>query len=143
MDTKLAIGLVAGALLIGTYYVEDLFESGGPLPAEYLEGPEARIWLHSSDNESALASNRFLETRNALRFVQELYEAGADRVIVPRPSIADDGEEKYADSLVVFLPTTDAARRERVWKLCAQELKREGGEAGEIPADGHVMLWWD
>jgi hypothetical protein len=143
VDTKLVVGLVAGAMLLGIIYLERESASDGPLPAEYSVGPEALKYLRESKNESALASNRFGATENAARFVRQLYAAGARRVIVPQESITDDGVEVYADSLVVTLPADDA-RRQRVWKLCADELERETGEkGGATPADSHVLLWWD
>jgi hypothetical protein len=141
MDMKIVVGLVAGALLVGTYYLESA-DSDGSLSAEYTQGPEALTWLRKSANESALASNRFPTTQHAIRFVQQLYSAGADRVIVPLPSITNDGVEIYADSLVVTLPA-DASKRDRVWKLCAQEISREGGKPGNKSSQSQVLLWWD
>ena len=138
---RIFVALLAGVLLLGLYYLESI-DDNRPLPAEYLQGPEALGWLRKSDNESALASNRFGETRNAIRFVQELYSAGAPRVIVPLPSIQKDDVETYADSLVVTL-SDDPAKRERVWKLCKRELERAGGKPGDSPTDDHVLLWWD
>jgi len=133
--------LVAGAMLLAIYYVEGIEENRG-LSAEYTQGPEALSWLRKSRNESALASNRFLETRNAIRFVQQLYSAGAVRVIVPAATIQNDGEETYADALVVTLPT-DPAKRQSVWKLCEQELRREGWKPAEQSNEERVLLWWD
>jgi hypothetical protein len=142
MDTRLIVGLVAGVLLLGLYYVESIDNQPGPLPAEYTQGPEARKWLRANESESALASNRFGETRDALQFVQQLYNAGAVRVIVPQTAIRKDDVETYADALVVTLPS-DPAKRERVWKLCAQELRREGEKPGDSTTESHVLLWWD
>ncbi len=145
MDAKLIVGLLAGVLLVGTYYYEDDLpghSSGGPLPAEYANGPEALDWLKRSQNESAMASNRFLETPNAIRFVRQLYDAGALRVIVPQASITDDGVEVYADSLVVTLPT-DPQRRNRVWRICADEIRKLGEEPGDGTDESQVLLWWD
>lgn len=138
---KTVVGLVAGAMLPAIYFVEGI-EENQALPAEYAQGPEALSWLRKSKNESALASNRFLQTHNAVRFVQQLYSAGAERVVVPLASISDDGVEIYADALVVTLPA-DAVKRERVWKLCAQELNREGGKPAGAPDEDRVLLWWD
>jgi hypothetical protein len=144
MDLKIVIGVVAGILLLGVIYFEESLESGGEyrLPAEAAEGPEALAWLRKNDNESALASNRFLETSNAIRFVQELYRAGAERVVVPADSITDDGVEVYADALVVTLPS-DPQKRQRVWKLCAREIERSGEDPGDGTEEKHVFLWWD
>ncbi|MBI2823155.1 MAG: hypothetical protein HYX69_00530 [Planctomycetia bacterium] len=143
MPTRIIVGLVAGVALLGIYYLESIENAPRPLPAEYTQGPEALGWLRKSKNESALASNRFGETQNAVRFVQQLYSAGAANVIVPMAAIQNDGVEIYADSLVVTLPT-DPAKRDRVWKLCAQELRREGDKVADKPgSEEHVLLWWD
>jgi hypothetical protein len=141
MDTRIIVGLIAGVLLLGIYYVERV-EENHELPAEYTQGPEALKWLRKNDGESALASNRFGETRDAMQFVEQLYRAGAARVVVPLPAIRSDEVETYADSLVVTLPT-DPAKRDRVWKLCAQELQRAGEKPGDKPTGDHVLLWWD
>ncbi|MGD9723990.1 MAG: hypothetical protein AB7O59_21540 [Pirellulales bacterium] len=138
---KTAVGLIAGVLLLGLYYIE-YAEEHQELPAEYTQGPEARSWLRKNNSESALASNRFGETQNAQRFVQQLYSAGAKRVIVPLGTIQDDGEEVYADSLLVTLPEDPAARR-RVWTLCVRELERMGESPTGEPDDDRVLLWWD
>src|SRR4029077_13073397 len=132
---KTVVALVAGAMLLALYYIESV-EDNRPLPSEYTQGPEALAWLRKSNNESALASNRFLQTHNAASFVKQLYSAGAERVIVPLTSITDDCVEVYADALVVTLPA-DPGKRERVWKLCAAELKREGAKPGGVPEDNH------
>lgn len=142
MPTKLIVALVAGAALLGLTCYEMTGQASGPLPDEYKQGFEALSWLRASENESALASNRFLETPNAVRFVEQLYRAGARRVIVPRPVITDDGVEIYADGLVVTLPT-DAGKRERVWKICAEELRREGANPPATSTEDDVLLWWD
>ncbi len=42
--------------------------------------PEALNWLSSNKNPSALASNRFNSTEDALRFVQKLYTLGAVKI---------------------------------------------------------------
>lgn len=141
MPTKIFVGLIAGVLFLGLCYLEE-HETSVPLSAEYAQGPEALKWLRASDNESALASNRFGETRDAIRFVQQLYSAGASRVTVPLASIRKDDVETYADSLVVTLPS-DPGKRQRVWKLCASELKREGGKPGDSSDEDQVLLWWD
>ena len=91
-------------------------------------GPRTLNWLRENESESVLASNRFGETQNAVQFVQQLYSAGAARVIIPLPAIQSDEVETYADSVVVSLPT-DPAKRDRVWKLCAEELKARRGRS--------------
>jgi hypothetical protein len=142
MNSRLVVGLCAGLLLLGTYYVEGILDGDYELPAEYTQGPEALSWLRQNQGESALASNRFAETQNAVRFVKRLYEAGAPRVIVPQPVIQTDQVESYADALVVSLPA-DPSKRNRVWKICAEELRRIGESPDDSPVEDRVLLRWD
>jgi hypothetical protein len=141
MKTQLVVGLVAGALLYGLTYYEE-FEATYELPAEYSQGPEALSWLRENGSESALASNRFGETQNAVEFVQQLYRAGATRVIIPLAAIQSDEAETYADAVVVSLPP-DSAKRDGVWRLCAEELRRIGEDPDDSPDDDLVLLWCD
>jgi hypothetical protein len=107
-----------------------------------MSGPEASSWLKKNKNESALASNRFGPTHKALGFVNELYLAGADNVIVPDDFIDDDEFGPYADSLVVVLPK-DEAKRKRVRAICIREIRREGFDPDEDDGSDRVFLWWD
>ncbi|HEV3021940.1 MAG TPA: hypothetical protein VGX76_05715 [Pirellulales bacterium] len=142
MDARIGIGVVAGALLLGVYYVEGVLDSDDAAKVSAMTGPEALTWLRESKDESALASNRFPTTQDAIRFVRQLYDKGALRVIVPDETIRDDGVEIYADALVVTLPS-EQPKRDAVWKMCAQEIKRQGEKAGDRAAESHVFLWWD
>jgi hypothetical protein len=125
-------------------YEEDLLPVGDSSATEEvnLSGPEARNWLKGNESESALASNRFGTTDEALRFVNSLYRAGAKRVVVPSDTIDDDGVERYADALVVTLPA-DPQKRERVRNLCFEELAREGFDTDDIGDSDQIYLWWD
>ena len=113
-----------------------------------LDGPEAKNWLLKNGNESAFASNRFGETKQALTFVERLYLAGAKRVIVPQESIdADVGTLNieggpYADALLVTLPE-DPAAAQKVFEICALELSREGFDPAESKHANQIYLWWD
>lgn len=143
MDTKYVVGILAAALLVGTYVAEFAIDSGeGPAPRDYFQGPEALAWLRANESESALASNRFQETGNAVRFVKKLYDAGAEKVLIPQDSIHADEYETYADALVVTLPD-DPERRARVLELCAPEIARQGGSPDELAGENQVYLWWD
>jgi hypothetical protein len=90
-------------------------------PKMNFTGPEALAWLKQNKNESALASNRFLETENAIRFVTQLYDAGAEKVIIPEDTIEDEPDGPYADALVVTLPT-DPVKRKQVIAICKKEV---------------------
>jgi len=142
MGSRLVVGLCAGMLLLGTCYVEGIFGGDDKLPPEYTQGPEALSWLRQNEGESALASNRFGETQNAARFVKQLYEAGALQVIIPLAVIQTDQVESYADAVVVSLPS-DPSKRNRVWKICAEELKRIGETPDDNPVEDRVLLRWD
>jgi len=113
-----------------------------------MDGPEALAWLKSNQNESALASNRFLGTENAVKFVRTLYAAGATKVVVPRDTIHDDEETvlgeggPYADALVVTTPS-DPDRRQAVVDLCRKELRREGFDSPEVATAEQIYLWWN
>jgi hypothetical protein len=113
-----------------------------------MDGPEALEWLKVNKNESALASNRFLETPNSVKFVKALYAAGAVKVIVPKDTIRDDADTvsfeggPYADALVVTIPT-EPSKRQAVVDLCRAELKREGFDSEEVETAPQIYLWWD
>jgi hypothetical protein len=113
-----------------------------------MTGPEALAWLRENKNESALASNRFGETRHAVRFVEELYASGARLVIVPDDTINSDADTvggeggPYADALLVNLPA-DEDKRRAVIAICQRELKREGFKLEEGMSNDQIYLWWD
>jgi hypothetical protein len=113
-----------------------------------ITGPEALGWLRDNQNESALASNRFGETRHAVKFVETLYSSGARLVIVPSESINSDDDTvsgeggPYADALFVTLPP-DEDKRRAVIAICHKELKREGFKLEEGMSDDQIYLWWD
>jgi len=99
-------------------------------------GPEALEWIRLNSNESALASNRFGPTLEAISFVEHLYALGAERVIIHQDSIRDDeltlSDEggPYADALVVVLPSAPE-RREQISRICADEISGEGFDPSE------------
>lgn len=113
---------------------------------------EALDWLRDNRNEAALACNRFHSTENAIRFVQSLYDAGAEAVAIPRDRvfaepwrIGQDGGP-YTETLLVKLPS-DPEKRRAVWRICDEE-HRQSCEDWEpcppdyIPSVGVVQLWW-
>ena len=53
------------------------------------DGPEVLDWLRQSHSRSALAPNRFRGMADAIAFVQLLYSAGAEQVIIPSLFIRD------------------------------------------------------
>lgn len=111
-------------------------------------GPEAWKWLRTNQNRSALASNRFSSTEEALEFVDKLYAMGAKRVLVPKDSIQNDSGTikcrggQYADALIVELdPEADSSE---LMNLCAEEGEGANERFPGEPIDGKwLYLWWD
>jgi len=97
------------------------------LSSEY----EATEWLRENRNPAAFAGNRFGSTREAIAFVEQLYEAGAKRVYIDRSSIYSQPSRiykeggQYADALTVDLPS-DSEKRRQLIKIYEQETRQEG-----------------
>lgn len=112
---------------------------------EYRHGPEAGQWLAANANPYALASNRFESTAEARAFVAELYARGAERVVVAPESIRPEPEAggDYADTLIVRLPDS-AAARDRLLALGEAEARRDGYVLDQdLVERGYLVLWWD
>jgi hypothetical protein len=110
-------------------------------PREFYAGPEARRWLRRNRNPAPLGANHFRGAAAARRFVDELYAAGAVRVLVPEDHIQDEDDDgPYADALVVFLPAAADARA-AVCQRCERELdEREFFDVNDL---NPIFLWWD
>jgi hypothetical protein len=106
---------------------------------------EAREWLQTSRNPSALATNRFGTTADALTFVEQLYAEGASCVIVDHiTTLPHDNGEPYADELIVVFP--DDARRNAIFGLVEHEGRPDTVDDEQEVIDqgrGSVRLWWD
>lgn len=94
---------------ISERHLEDLFIRS------LLEEPgivEARRWLDHEGKKPGLkySLGRFSSRRAALKFVEAAYGAGATRVWVPK-TLLDKQGNKFADVLLVGLPTDPKARR--------------------------------
>ena len=73
--------------------------------------------------------------------MDELYAAGATRVLIPADHIQEEDDNgPYADALVVFLPAT----RELRAAVCLR-CQREMDEPDVLDANdvNPVFLWWD
>jgi len=110
---------------------------------------EALEWLKSNNNPSALASDRFGETVNAIEFVKKLYELGAEKVSVI--GIMDETERveeeggAYASTLLVELPN-DTEKREKILEVYNKEIEENGlneGEEYEGWDENTLAFWWD
>lgn len=75
--------------------------------SEY-KAPEALSWLKSNRNPSALATNFFQTTSEAISAVERLYAAGASRVYILPPLEEPDRVREeggpYSDGLDIFFP---------------------------------------
>ena len=100
---------------------------------------EAREWLNAS-NKIDFATNRFHEPKNALTFVEQLYEAGMLYIAVIGESHTTF--ETYADTLYIKIPSQLANSL-----YILQELNHEVEHGGAlILADkrSHAFeMWWD
>jgi hypothetical protein len=77
---------------------------------------EAVLWLTSGKRHQLRSLAKFRTTKAALRFVANLYAAGAETVFA-LPIYAGKGGELFADWLLVKLPSTPS-KRKAVRKLC-------------------------
>ena len=103
--------------------------------------PEAREWLSRGD--TSLATNRFDDAADALRLVDALYAAGAERVVVASENILDEGEEGwYCDALRVVLPA-DGAKRAALFDIVNREAEDEGYDPEFDAGQTTLFLWWD
>lgn len=107
---------------------------------------EARSWLKNNKNKSALATNRFNDTKTAQKFVEQLYQLGAleviiDNILDEKWRVQKEGGP-YADSLIIKLPA-DTQKRIELFKIFNQEFKHENFENEKDMGQEKIMLWWD
>lgn len=76
---------------------------------------EARTWLNAGD-KTTRSLGRFKRTSDTAQFVEELYQAGAVKVIVPEIYLGKRGQQ-FADALLVQLPKP-AKTRKTIRKAC-------------------------
>lgn len=85
---------------------------------------EALTWLNA-DDKTARSLGHFKRTGDAVKFVGELYQAGAVKVIAPDIYCGKRGEQ-FADALLVQLPQTAKARKS-IRNACAKLQSRKLG----------------
>lgn len=115
-----------------------------------LNAPEAKEWLKENRNKHALAGNRFAGTKDAIKFVDKLYELGAVKVVISKDSIYDEKERvkkeggPYADAIVVTLPNSES-ERVALFKVFKNEANSQGMEFDPSTdvRNGKVFVWWD
>lgn len=110
---------------------------------------EALEWLKNNNNPSALASDRFGETANAIKFVEKLYELGAKKInvigIMDEPERVQEEGGAYASTLLVEIPN-DAEKREKILEVYNKEIEENGLNEGEEFQGWHeniLAFWWD
>lgn len=109
----------------------------------YLENEEhheARQWFSTNKNVSPFAGNRFGKKENALAFVEQLYEAGAETVYVT--GINNEAGGPYADSIVLVLPS-DKEKRKKLFEINRIEAEREGFDGMRDIGQKELFFWWD
>ena len=113
----------------------------------YMEKQEALEWLKNNQNLSALATNRFGKTENAIEFVEKLYHLGAVQVsvlgILDEPWRIQSEGGPYASTLHVELPD-DKESTEKIKNIYREEFKNEIEYAADMRNDSHALFfWWD
>jgi len=103
------------------------------------ERPEARAWLRGEGALAGLAGNRFASTDAGLAYVDRLYSAGAERVVVGEIASNDPGP--YVDSLIVRLPQ-DPCLRHAIFEIQFAEGTSSGLPACDI-GQQTMFFWWD
>jgi hypothetical protein len=114
-------------------------------PWEY----EALSWLRKNKNKSALATNCFETTSEAIEAVKKLYAAGATLVklgpVLDEPERIQEEGGAYADSITVSFPKD---KTDDVLAIVRELRPDMGGRRKDIFLDDQthspsLMLWWD
>jgi hypothetical protein len=100
---------------------------------------EARGWLQAGGKTKRLPGH-FKRGSEALTFVEQLYQAGAVKVIVPDIYESKKGDQ-FADNLLVKLPKAAAARK-AIRQVCQLLRKRKLGavEPDEDLGEAYLLL---
>lgn len=101
---------------------------------------EARQWLGTSRESAFPSLGRLRAVRSARDFVESLYAAGAQEVVVP-DIYRDRRGREYADWLLVRLPRADGIRR-RVRRACGILNKKSLGVVlpGRDIGESYILL---
>jgi hypothetical protein len=101
---------------------------------------EAKAWMHRNGGPKIVHSlGRFKRERDAAKFIEKLYHAGAAKVIAPDIYNNKAGDQ-FADSLLVRLPRNHA-KRKAVRRVCAQLRKRDLGAMKPDEDIGEAYLY--
>lgn len=102
---------------------------------------EARSWLKKETAaKTARSLGRFKHERDAVKFVEALYKAGATEVIAPDIYFNKAGDQ-FADSLIVRI-SKNAEKRKAVRKVCGLLRTRRLGamQPDEDIGESHLFL---
>jgi hypothetical protein len=100
-------------IIIAVIIAMPFFRSHKEMEKHYA-GPEALQWLKNNKNPYAFASNHFGHTQSAIVFVEKLYSAGTQTVMISNECIFNEPDRikeeggPYADGMVVKLPKDKA-----------------------------------
>jgi hypothetical protein len=87
---------------------------------------EAKAWFQRNGGQTVAHSlGRFKRERDATRFIERLYNAGAAKVVAP-DIYSNKAGDQFADCLLVRLPK-DRAKRRAVRRICEQLHRRDLG----------------
>ena len=101
---------------------------------------EARSWLHRNGGPKVgHALGRFKRESDAEKFIEQLYHAGAAKVIAPDIYNSKKGD-LFADSLLVRLPK-NSAKRKAVRRVCMQLRRRKLGSVRPETDIGEPYLY--
>jgi hypothetical protein len=86
---------------------------------------EARAWLKAEQRPQSRSLAKFATTKAALKFVEQLYSAGAVAVIIAA-IYAGQRKKLFADWLLIQLPEAKT-KRDSLRKICQAFCRKRGG----------------
>jgi MORN repeat protein len=86
---------------------------------------EARAWLNAEPHPKSRSLAKFATTKAALKFVEQLYAAGADAVIIAA-IYAGQRKKLFADWFLLQLPASKS-KRNSLRKICQTFCRKRGG----------------
>jgi hypothetical protein len=100
---------------------------------------EARAWLKAELRPKSRSLAKFATTQAALKFVEQLYSAGAVAVIIAAIS-AGQRKKLFADWLLIQLPPAKS-KRNSLRKICQAFCRKRGGAVLPEFDLGETHLW--
>jgi hypothetical protein len=100
---------------------------------------EARTWLNAERHPQSRSLAKFATTKAALKFVEQLYSAGAVAVIIAA-IYAGQRKKLFADWLLIQLPAAKS-KRNVLRKICQAFCRKRGGAFLPESDLGETHLW--